>query len=337
VLSWNAVSGGAHPIDHYRIYRNGVAYASSTSTTYTDANAPGITTPGYGPSPFVAATVYQYTVSAVDSQGNESAQQTQCTAWVYHEGVDAWTSSSNSYNLGVTANSADTSGAPQAGSPTDIMVTVSGGANNWQPFSGQPFLHNMTPTFWAMELGGFHYMTIDLKPTRAGQTWILSLVSRITTGDNYNSAQVTLGGADASFGPPSQVGVWATYKVPFLNPDGSFGDGKSLQLGFGTFIGSISGGTLNVTQNLSGTNVQGSAFLSGAGIVQGSGSSTGTYVGGTNGTNGLAGSYTVTPAQSVPSETITSQRTNMYKFSLTDPAGIAGNVYYVDNIGFTVQ
>jgi hypothetical protein len=31
------------------------------------------------------------------------------------------------------------------------------------------------------------------------------------------------------------------------------------------------------------------------------------------------------------------QRTNMYKFTLTDMTGRAGNVYYIDNIGFTAD
>ena len=333
VLSWDAVAGASS----YNIYRNGVRYDSTNVTTYTDQAASNVTTPGPGPYPFVAATIYKYTVSAVVG-GVESAQQTQCSAWAYHQGYDAWTLASNNYSGNtVTINTAYTSGSPQAGSPTDIAITVVGGGNYFQPYSGQPFLHNMSPTTWAMEVGGFNYMTIDLKPTRAGQTWTLDIVSRITTGDNYSAATVILGGSDASFGPQSQPGVWATYKIPFVNLDGSFNTGKSLEMGVGSFIGSISGNTLTVTQLLSGISITGSSFLTGNGLTPGTGSSSQAYLGGTQNTNQLAGTYTVYPAQNVPSETLHSQRTNVYKFTLSDPTGTPGNTFYIDNIGFTVN
>jgi hypothetical protein len=337
VLSWTAATAGANPIAHYKIYRNGVAYDTTTSTSYTDANAPNATTPGYGPAPYVPATVYAYTVSAVDTQGTEGPQQKQCTAWVYHQGVDYWTMMTNNYNYGgTTIVDQDTGGNPRNGAPYDIAVTGTAAGGIFQPFSGQPFLHNMNPTYWAMELGMFNYMTIDLKPTVANQTWRLNIISRVSPGDNYNTASVILGGADQSFGPQAQVGVWATYKIPFLNASG-FADGSSLQLGLGQFYGSIAGGTLTVTQMVSGTNVQGSSYLSGGGIIQGTSTSTGTYIVSTLGTTGETGTYTVVPTQTVGNVLITTQRTNMYKFSLTDMTGVSSNLYYVDNIGFTVQ
>ncbi|MGO9993188.1 MAG: hypothetical protein ACLPTF_11845, partial [Steroidobacteraceae bacterium] len=97
------------------------------------------------------------------------------------------------------------------------------------------------------------------------------------------------------------------------------------------------GTTLTVTQNVSGINLQGSSYLSGAGIVKGTGSSSGTYIDSSSGDTGIAGTYNVSPAQSVANTLITAQRTNMYKFSLIDPIGNAGNVYYVDNVGFTAE
>lgn len=259
VLTWTAAVAGSNPVSYYRIYRNGVAYDKASSTTYTDSKATNITTPGYGPQPYVPASIYSYAVSAVDAQGQESPQQKQCTAWVYHGGVDYWTLSVNSYNGGVTCSTRDTAGSPQNGAPYDIAVTVTNRSNWWQPFSGQPFLHNMTPTTWAMELGAFNYMTIDLAPTVAGQTWQLNVISRVSSGDNFNSGSVILGGADQRFGPQAQAGKWATYKVPFLNASG-FANGSSVQVGFGKYYGSISGTSLTVTGMVSGMNVQGSTI-----------------------------------------------------------------------------
>lgn len=336
VLTWTAAIPASSPVSYYKIYRNGVAYDKTNFTTYTDSKATNITTPGYGPQPYVPASIYSYAVSAVDTQAHEGPQQKQCTAWVYHGGVDSWTLSKNSYNGGVNCNTKDTAGSPQNGAPCDIAVTVTDRANWWQPFSGPPFLHNMTPATWAMELGAFSYMTIDLKPTAAGQTWKLNIISRVSPGDNFNSAQVILGGADQKFGPQAQAGKWATYKVPFLNVSG-FANGSSLQVGIGKYYGCISGTSLTVTQMVCGMNVQGSSYLSGAGIAPGTASSTGTYVLSSNATSGQAGTYAIAPAQNAANTLITAQRTNMYKFSLADLTGLSRNTYYVDNIGFTTQ
>jgi len=338
VVTWTAATAGSYPVSYYKIYRNGKAYGTATTTTYTDSNAPNITTPGFGPQPFVPATVYTYTVSAVDSKGNEGPQQKQCVAWVYHDGVDSWNTSANNFNGGLKENASDTSGDPQNGAPSDIAITEYGGSNYFLPFSAAPFLHNMNPTTYAMELGMFNYMTIDLKPTIAGQTWTLTVISRVSPGDNYNSAVVTLGGSDETFGPQAQPGVWATYKIPFVNPSGSE-DGQALQIGFGQYYGTLLGTALVVTQMVSGINVQGSSFLSGTGIVQGTSNGTGTYILSTGGSSGVAGTYLVAPNQAgIAIDTlITAQRTNMYKFELTDPRGNANDTYYIDNIGFTVQ
>jgi hypothetical protein len=330
-LSWTAAAAGANPVASYKIYRNGVAYATATGTTYVDAAATNVTTPGYGPQPYIPATVYSYNVSAVDSAGNEGPQAANCTAWAYHNGVDNWTMQTNNYSGGLSFTTTDTAGAPASGTQ-DIAITISSAANWWQPFSGEPFL-STNPTFWAMELGMFKYMVIDLKPTRAGQTWNLNLISRVTIGDNFNSANVTLGAGQ--YGPVAQVGVWGTYKIPLVD----------LAIGFGQYMGLIAGTTMTVTELISGIDVQGSSYLSGTGIVQGTANSTGTYVGGTMNLSGGLGVYPISPSQTVALTTITAQRTNLYKMQLDDGSGKAGggtvgtpgNVYYVDNIGFTTN
>ena len=44
-LTWNAATPGNAPIANYKIYRNGAAYATSTTTSYTDTNATNANSP----------------------------------------------------------------------------------------------------------------------------------------------------------------------------------------------------------------------------------------------------------------------------------------------------
>ena len=245
----------------------------------------------------------------------------QFSAWVYHKGSYFWNSD---FNYGVASNYSDTSGGPTDGA-YDVMITSTNGGL-WQPYSGAPFLTS-NPSIWSMDIGAFNYMTIDLKPTRANQTWRINIISRGPPGDLFNSAQVTLPG---TFGPPPQVGQWTTYKIPFLPMSGSV-DNTSLQVGTGQYIGSISGSNLSVSSTISGLNVQSASWLTGAGIAPG------TFIAGsTSGRDGGAGNYTITPPQTLSSITISAQRTNMYKFSLTDTSNNTGtNIYYVQRVGFT--
>jgi hypothetical protein len=64
-LAWDASTDDV-AVDHYLVYRNGVALATSATTTYTDATV-------------VASSQYQYTVTAFDAAGNESTQSGQLT------------------------------------------------------------------------------------------------------------------------------------------------------------------------------------------------------------------------------------------------------------------
>lgn len=334
VLTWNAAIPGAHSIDHYKIYRNGSVYDTSLTTTYTDSSATNVTTPGFGPAPFSPATPYAYTVSAVDTVGAEGPQQTNCFLWIYRGGTDFWTLTSNSFGSGFTYSPSATPAVLQPGSPACISLAVSSSGSNWEPYSGQPFLHNMSPTTWAAEVGGFNYISFDMMPTTSGTTMLVNLITRITTGDNFNSAVVTIGDG-VLFGPASVAGQWATYKIPLLNPSPTdFSNGKSAQMGFGTCTASIVSQNLVVTANNSGINVQGSAFLSGTGILSGTTTPGTTYVGGTNGTSGQAGTYPLAPASQadVASQLVTMQRTNLYKFSFFCSSA---TTVYMDNWNFS--
>jgi hypothetical protein len=323
-IKWTAATAGKAPIAHYQIYRNGSKLATTTSLTYTDATATGATTPGYGPEPSHPATTYAYDVTAVDSAGLEGPRAAQMTAWVYNDGTAYW--GGQDYDApDLKANYSDTAGAPESGGK-DISITMNGSDKWWQPYSGAPFL-TTDPSIWCMELGAFHYMTIDLKPTKANQTWTLNIISRLPPGDVFNSASVTLPG---TFGPAPEVGKWATYKVPFLPASGA-ADGSSLEVGYGKLTGSISGTTLTVTGNISGLNVQPGSWLTGTGLAPN------TYITGPQQATGGPGQYTIAPSQNVASTTISAQRTNMYKFSLIDQSSDPQNVYYADKIGFTTN
>jgi len=311
-LAWSAAAAGDCPVSHYVIYRNGSRYAESTGTRYTDSRATHATVPSFD----APATIYSYEISAVDARGSEGPKNSQMTYWVYHAGEYAW---SGDYS-DVTVNYRDKAGAPASGR-YDMSITAANldiakvGAAYAQPFSGPPSV----PEF-ALDIGAFKYMVLDLKPTLANQKWRLNIISRLPQGDVYNNSPVELPG---NYGPPPVVGRWTSYKIP-LNPD--------LAIGTGSCVGSITGNTLTVTRVNPGMSVQATTWLTGPGIPAGTSiESFGTG-------NGGVGTYTLNNRASVPAgTTIAMQRTNLYKFSLIDATGASNNVYYADNIGFTAQ
>jgi hypothetical protein len=301
-LSWTASAGAVS----YKIYRNGVAYATATGTTYTDTAATNATVPSFD----APATIYSYAISALDASGNEGPLQTALTFWAYHNGTYSW---GGDYS-DVTVNYKDTAGGPESGT-YDMSVTASVRNGYAQPYSG-----GSAAPEWAADVGAFKYMILDLKPTVANQKWRLAIVSRLPQGDVYNNAAVILPG---NYGPAPVVGQWATYKVP-LNPD--------LAIGTGTSVGSISGSVLTVTGVNAAMSVQTTEWLTGAGIT---GNITINSFG--SGSGGL-GTYNLSASATVAAgSTINLQRTNVYKFGLIDETNSSNNVYYVDNVGFTTQ
>jgi hypothetical protein len=298
-LSWTGVSGAAS----YKIYRNGGAYATSSSTNYTDSQAFTATVPAFdGP-----ANLYTYAVSAVDSSGKESAATSDMTYWVYHNGVFSW---EGDYSYGAGINYSDTSGSPQSG-PYDMAVHVSSAGSGIQPYAGK------TVPLYDLELGAFNYIQLDIKPTLANQSFWMSMMSRLPPGDVFPHVVAKL----ADYGPAFTPGKWATYKIPLT----------ALHMGKTSFVGSISGSTLTVA-SASQSLVDAGGFISGPGVTPG------TYIiNVTSGTPGGPGTYTVVPAQNVSSTTMTYQRTHVYKFDLMDQLGAASNLYYLDNIRFTTR
>jgi hypothetical protein len=317
-LSWGAASPGANPVSHYKIYRNGAAYATSTTTSYTDAGAANATSPvpgNAGPSLATANTVYAYAVSAVDTAGNEGPQQANATFWVYNNGVFNW-QGDFSYPAGsININYADTSGAPESG-PADIGVSYTAAGSGFQPYAGK-----MT-TVWDMEGGSFGYISLDLKPTISSDSWRIFIISRLPPGDVYPWSAVQL----SSYGPAPVAGNWATYKIPL----------SALTMGYTHFSGSISGTTLTVTGVSSGVGVDAGGYVTGPGVPAG------TYITAFNNARGGAGQYTVAGpgingSTSVANTAMVEQRTGIYKFNLVDESSAAPNHYYMDNVKFTAE
>ncbi len=319
-ISWNAVKPGDAPIARYNIYRNGIPYAIARSNSYTDKKAINTNSPvtNAGPTMEIADSVYAYAVSAVDTEGRESSRQANATFWVYHEGRFDWLGD-YSYPTpgGITIDYNDTSGAPQEG-PADIKVSATAPASGFMPFSGK------TSAQWDLQGGSFNYLSIDLKPTLPGQDWQIFMVSRLPPGDVTPWSFTHL----SKYGPAAVVGKWATYKIPL----------SALCFGFTQFSGSISGTTLNVASVNSGVGIDTGGYISGPGIPRG------TYIVGFSKPGGGAGRYTVagpgiSASTSVPSATMLEQHTGIYKFALVDrnANNVNSNVYYVNNIKFTVE
>ena len=59
-IDWSASTDGGVGVDHYRVFRDGVAIAAPTASTFSDGSSP-------------ADGVHGYTVTAVDAAGNESS------------------------------------------------------------------------------------------------------------------------------------------------------------------------------------------------------------------------------------------------------------------------
>jgi hypothetical protein len=301
-LSWPAAKATTHPLSHYQIFRDNAPYATTRATSYVDYGAIDATNVSLN----APAKIYTYAVAAVDILGTESAKSAQTTFEVYNNGRYYW---AGDYSYGAVINWKDTAGKPESG-PYDIAVHIIGQGGGFQPFAG-----NVVP-YYDLEAGAFGYFSIDLKPTVNGQAWRLSMISRLPPGDVYPWAAVNL----ANYGPAPVAGKWATYKIPL----------SALSIGKTSFVGSISGTTLTVSKVHSGVGVDAGGFVTGPGVKAG------TYIIGHH-ANGGPGTYTIHPAQTVASTTMSEQRTGVYKFDVIDDSGHSSNTYYVDNVKFTAD
>lgn len=306
-LSWTAATPGSSPIAYYKIYRNGVAYATATGTSYTDSSAGNVTVPSFsGP-----ATVYSYAVSAVDATGNEGAQALP-KVYFYQNGVA--NQGAVDYSYDISESWQDTSGDPlEGGDDVELIYSAAGGG--FQPYANVP----LAP-LWDLEIGAFRYFTVDVRVTDTSHPIFISHISRLPPGDVYPYAQASL----FSYCTPI-VGQWVTCKIPL----------SALSIGFTNFTGSISGTTLTVTSVQSGVGVDAGAYVTGPGVPAG------TYITG-HGQNGTIGTFTVAgpdinSSTNVPSAPMVSQRTGLYKIDIGMGTMSSGTTLYVDNFGWTTN
>jgi hypothetical protein len=310
-ISWTAAVAGASPIAHYKIYRNGAAYATSTATTYTDSNATNSNDPGWN-GWGTAATVYSYNVAAVDSSGNEGPQAAQYAVYSYRNGKSAWGNNDLSYGS-LNTNYSSTAGSPQNG-PYDVSVQFINGG--FQPASYPP-----QAPIWDLEIGAFNYAVVDINPgsTVANTRPNYGTVSRLPIGDVYGwHPMVNL----YDYGPAPIANKWATYKVPLA----------TLGMGICKFTGSITGNKLTVTAITSGAQL-----VDAGGFVTGPGVPAGTYIT-AYGQHSAIGTFTVAgpginSSTKVAAGTLTYQRTSLYKYDI-QPDGQNMTLYF-NNLGFT--
>ena len=310
-ISWAAATPGANPIVSYNIYRNGTLYANTTGLTYSDTKATNSNVTNWA----TPATIYSYNVAAVDSQGNVGPLAAQMSMYGYQHGKSNWSNGDLSYD-GVQTDYASTGGNPQGGTYDISSVFAVGGG--FLPTADAP----QCPV-WDCEIGAFNYFTIDINPGPIVSPYVqLITQARLPPGDDGSWAN---GLNIFAYGPAPKANTWATYKVPL----------KALHFGVSSFTGSISGSKLTVTA----VSSQGMGAVDADGYVTGPGVPAGTYVT-AYGQTGSIGTFTVAgpginSGTSVPSETMTFQRTNLYKFGLqpnTDPVTM-----YWNNFGFTVN
>jgi len=308
-VSWNAATQGAFPISYYQIYRNGAPYDTTTNTSYADTNAPGSNDPTW----VMPATVYTYQVAAVDTHGNIGPQAAEMSVYSYQNGQSNWDNADLSYG-NIVEDYASVAGNPQGGI-YDISIS--------NPIGGgfQPTAHAPQAPQWDLEIGAFDYLTIGVNPgSNVNFQLPIGTVSRLPPGDVYGW-HPALNVFD--YGPAPAANTWATYQVPL----------NALGMGISTFTGSISGTTLTVTAVLTNptTGVDAGGFITGPGVPPG------TYITGYGQHNSI-GTFTVagsgiSSSTSVPGETMTFQRTSLYKFGMQP--NVNGLTFYLNNIGFT--
>ena len=263
------------------------------------------------PNTATQANSYAYSVSAVDTQGEEGSQTTQYSAWGYQNGYSNWSQMNFDY-AGAISTYNSTAGNPQGGLYDLKANLLAGGGIN--PVAAAP----QAPLF-DLEIGAFNYYTVQINPgPTVGYQLFLSHLSRLPPGDVYGWNGVN----DVfAYGPAPVANTWATYKIPL----------SALGIGRCTITASISGTTLTVTSVNSGP-----AIVDAGGYVTGPGIPAGTYIS-AYGQAGAIGTFTlagpgISSSTRVASETMSYARTAFYKSTIQPSANV---VFYMNNMGWT--
>lgn len=306
-LSWTAAAGAT---GGYNIYRNGSFLANTAGTTYTDNTATGTCSP----TTFVPATIYAYSVRSTNGSSESAAAFP--AVYLYRNGVATQGQAEFSNGEVTTWNSTDVA-VPQG--TFSAKCIYAGGGGQFQPISQTP----LTPAY-ALEIGAFNYCVFDVYLTDTTHKVTLGLISRPggTSGEDvFNTKGADPWIASGGSSPYGTVGLnqWGTLKVPL----------SELSMGISTFMGWISGTTLNISGAiLTGFGPDAGGFITGAGVTAG------TFISQNN--PPLAGPMTLNNSMSVGSSgapvLLTCQRTNMYKMAANVTSGTT--IYY-NNIGFT--
>ena len=318
-LTWTAPKSGA--VDHYAVYRNGVAYATSKETTYTDASAPGTEIAGLD----APATIYDYAVAAVDAGGHEGPKTTQFAVYGYRgaDGGSTWGDSDYSYGL-EPLDWKDASGASPSGGTDVKCIFHDGTGGGFQPFSNAPQV-----PIYALEIGAFKYLTFDIESEHGSSNdFYVAVYSRLPFGDVYTWVDVRI-----KTYVKLEDGKWATVKIPLADLHLST---DKITASIGAPYGNANGkptATLHVTSIDAGSAVDNGGFITGSGLnggvyvvaaAQNAGTGTFTVQG-----DGITGSTTVA------SRAMGYQRSQMYKINVGLNDGMAGGDVFFDNIAFT--
>jgi hypothetical protein len=318
MINGNQISGttggvGTYPVDQSQNVGSAGAPVTFTAWQYIDSNATNSNDPLFNGT----ITSYTYSVRAVDTEGNNGPLSSNYAAYAYQNGYSNWDGYNFSYG-NITTNYASTLGSPQGGI-YDIQnyFDVGGG---FQPVAGIPLAPNMD-----LAIGGFNYYTVDINPgpVYSGYSLPIQILTRLPPGDviGWMAMRVNI----FSYGPTPQANTWATYKIPLT----------AIGIGSCTFTGSISGTTLTVTSIDSGPSI-----VDAGGFVTGPNIPAGTYIT-AYGQQGAVGTFTVagpgiTSTTNIPSETMSYQRTSLYKTTM-QPSGNPVTTMYLNNLGFTAN
>jgi len=214
-------------VSSYNVYRDGQKISSTPDTIYTDPN-------------LSLSTSYTYTVSAVDSSGNESAQSTSASATITPDPTPDTTPPTTPTNLttgGITDNSVSISWAQ---STDNVLVSAYNVYRNNQKVAT---ISNTTYT----------------DPSLAPSTTYTYKVSAVDSSNNESAQSASVSAttqdvplAITSYSVPTKTNTSATIAVVLNNP-------ATVTVNYGTSANSLNlsaqSATLNTTHSLDLTNL----------------------------------------------------------------------------------